>query len=579
MGKVERIQVPSEDRERLGKLVKDRNTPQEIGWRSQIVLLAADGIGATEVAARVGKSLPTVRRWRRRYAAKGLEGLLKDATRPPGRMPLTARKIEEVAGLALKRKLSHDPNFIAKVEDVVGLEPANKALVLSGDEKSQIQATLLHRHPRLDAVEGPLHTVESIPSSIGLSPVQREILKLIIQHQASVQGSAEPERVILLWSEGVSESTTAQKLGVTEEEVKTLRYRWWVSTMRIAASERKWHKALSDFVSLIFRVPNEKTPSETALYSSEGSAQTSSNQGTPAEHKGLRPAARALIEILHHKPNVYGINRSNWTQESLAVAFDKLYGQRPSGPTVGRLLKQAGLSWNTSHRVLTSPDPHYREKVELLLKTLQSLKFAEDLFFIDELGPLQVKRYGGRSYTTKAAMPTHPQYQHSRGSITLYGALSATTNQVTWFYGNSKDTARIIDLAEILFNQCHAKSKIYLTWDAASWHRSDELVRWADTLNVQSKASGTGPIIEFVPLPSSAQFLNVIEAVFSGMKRAVIHNSDYQSEEEMKTAISTHFCERNEFFKQNPRRAGKKIWEIDFFQDHNNIRSGNYREW
>jgi hypothetical protein len=58
MGKVERIQVPSEDRERLGKLVKDRNTPQEIGWRSQIVLLAADGIGATEVAARVGKSLP-----------------------------------------------------------------------------------------------------------------------------------------------------------------------------------------------------------------------------------------------------------------------------------------------------------------------------------------------------------------------------------------------------------------------------------------------------------------------------------------------------------------------------------------
>ena len=104
MGKVERIQVPSEDRERLGKLVKDRNTPQKLVWRSQIVLLAANGIGATEVAARVGKSLPTVHRWRRRYAAKGVEGLLKDATRPPGRMPLTARKIEEVAGLALNEK-------------------------------------------------------------------------------------------------------------------------------------------------------------------------------------------------------------------------------------------------------------------------------------------------------------------------------------------------------------------------------------------------------------------------------------------------------------------------------------------
>ncbi len=104
-------------------------------------------------------------------------------------------------------------------------------------------------------------------------------------------------------------------------------------------------------------------------------------------------------------------------------------------------------------------------------------------------------------------------------------------------------------------------------------------MQWADDLNAWNRASEVGPIIEFVPLPSSAQFLDVIEAVFSGLKRAVIHNSDYQSEEEMKTAISTHFRERNEFFKRNPKRAGKKIWEIDFFQDHNYIRSGNYREW
>lgn len=65
------------------------------------------------------------------------------------------------------------------------------------------------------------------------------------------------------------------------------------------------------------------------------------------------------------------------------------------------MLKEAGLSWKKSRRVLTNPDPNYREKVELLLNTLQSLKADEDLFFIDELGPLQVKRYGGRSYTPK----------------------------------------------------------------------------------------------------------------------------------------------------------------------------------
>ena len=422
--------------------------------------------------------------------------------------------------------------------------------------------------------------VNALPSSIELSPAQREVLDLIIQDQASIQGPVEPERVILLWSEEASESITAEKLGISEEEVRTLRNHWWASTARIAATEKKLHKAFNDLVSLIFRIPNEESPSETASNSAAGGVQAGrANQGKPAEQKELRGATRAFIEILHHKPKVYGINRSNWTLGSLAVAFEKLYGQRPSKSTVGRLLKEAGLSWKKSRRVLTSPDPNYREKVELLLVTLRSLKADEDLFFIDELGPLQVKRYGGRSYTAKGTMLTHPQNQHSKGSITLYGALSATTNQVTWFYGKSKDSAGIIDLAETLFNQYHARSKIYLTWDAASWHSSDELVQWTDELNAWNKTSAAGPIIEFVPLPSSAQFLDVIEAVFSGMKRAVIHNSDYQSEEEMKTAISTHFRERNEFFMHNPKRAGKKIWEIDFFQDHNHIRSGNYREW
>src|ERR1700686_4786931 len=183
MGKIERIQVPPEDREQLCELVKDRNTPQKIVWRSQIVLLAGEGIGAVEVARRVGKSVLTVRRWRRRYAAKGVDGLLKDATRPPGRKPLTARKIKQVVNLTLNEKprdathwsertmaartgiapssvhkiwaahglkphlsktfkLSRDPNFVAKVEDIVGLylNPPDKALALAVDEKTQIQA-------------------------------------------------------------------------------------------------------------------------------------------------------------------------------------------------------------------------------------------------------------------------------------------------------------------------------------------------------------------------------------------------------------------------------------------------------
>ena len=137
----------------------------------------------------------------------------------------------------------------------------------------------------------------------------------------------------------------------------------------------------------------------------------------------------------------------------------------------------------------------------------------------------------------------------------------------------------MIDLIEILFNQHASASRIFLTWDAASWHGSNMLLEWLDDFNANTERGGFGPIIQLVPLPTSSQFLDVIEAVFSGMKRAVIHYSDYQSEVEMKVAISRHFYERNVYFKENPKRAGKKIWEVDFFQDTNNLRSGDYREW
>ena len=137
----------------------------------------------------------------------------------------------------------------------------------------------------------------------------------------------------------------------------------------------------------------------------------------------------------------------------------------------------------------------------------------------------------------------------------------------------------MIDLVELLFNQYHEKARLYITWDAASWHSSHLLMEWADELNSVNCARENGPIIAFVPLPTRSQFFKLIETVFGNMKKTVIHGSNYQSEEEMKTAISRHFQERNEFFHQNPRRAGKKIWEIDFFEDSNDIRWGNYREW
>jgi hypothetical protein len=276
---------------------------------------------------------------------------------------------------------------------------------------------------------------------------------------------------------------------------------------------------------------------------------------------------------------VYGINRSNWNLSSIALVFEREHKESIGKSSVFRFLKKSGYAIRKARKVLTSPDPDYRDKVDLMLSTLQNLKPGELFFFVDEIGPLQVKKYGGRAQVRKNEALTYPQVQAHRGVIMMSGALSATTNQMTWIYGRSKDSTAMIDLMELLYNQHVTASKLYVTWDAASWHKSAMLVDWLDAFNAITRSTGDGPIIELVPLPTSSQFLDVIEAVFSGMKRAVVHHSDYRDVQEMKQAISRHFTERNAFFQENPRRAGKKIWEVDFFDDYENIRSGNYREW
>jgi transposase len=177
------IWLSPEDRERLNGWVAGRNTPQKLVWRARIVLMWAAGAGVTAIVRATGKTKKTAYRWRARYIERGVRGLERDASRPGRKKPLSAALIERVVDMTLherppaatqwsarvmakavglshtsvqriwaahglkphsvKRfKLSNDKHFVDKVVDVVGLylTPPDKAVVLSVDEKSQIQA-------------------------------------------------------------------------------------------------------------------------------------------------------------------------------------------------------------------------------------------------------------------------------------------------------------------------------------------------------------------------------------------------------------------------------------------------------
>jgi hypothetical protein len=138
----------------------------------------------------------------------------------------------------------------------------------------------------------------------------------------------------------------------------------------------------------------------------------------------------------------------------------------------------------------------------------------------------------------------------------------------------------MIRMMDVLIGQYPEYRKLYLSWDAASWHISKKLFEHIKAHNA-AVSDGYGPSVETAPLPASAQFLNVIESVFSGMSRAIIHNSDYKSVDEAKAAIDRYFTDRNLHFQQHPRRAGNKIWgkerEPATFSEANNCKDPRYR--
>ena len=195
------ISLTDEQRADLTRLVNSRKTPVRLVERARIVLLADSGLESREIAVVVGAARGTVGKWRSRYAELGLAGIENDAPRP-GR----PRKISRAAEAALVRrttsetpeaqthwsrstmaevtgvsessvgrvwrrhglkphlfrsfKVSKDPNFAEKLEDVVGLylNPPENAIVLSVDEKSQIQA-LDRTQPGLPIKRGRLGTM------------------------------------------------------------------------------------------------------------------------------------------------------------------------------------------------------------------------------------------------------------------------------------------------------------------------------------------------------------------------------------------------------------------------------------
>ena len=192
------IELTAEQKTELTRLARSKRTSVRLAQRAQIVLLAAQGLQNKDIAEQLGVGRVQVARWRQRFLEAGLQGIERDLPRgaPPVKVDISrlvemttqskpeasthwsTRKMGAALGVSASTvmrhwqahglkphlvrgfKVSRDPNFADKLEDIVGLymSPPEHTLVLCCDEKSQVQA-LDRTQPGLPMKKGRAQTM------------------------------------------------------------------------------------------------------------------------------------------------------------------------------------------------------------------------------------------------------------------------------------------------------------------------------------------------------------------------------------------------------------------------------------
>ncbi len=146
------ITVRPEDRARLEAIARDRNAAQKHVARARVILATADGCGTMEVMRRSGLSKPAVWRWRERFMHQGVNGLLRDKTRPPGKPRLPDETVRRVLDLTLSEPPGEATHWtgrmVAKVSGV-SLRSVQRIWAAHGLEPHRIRTFKLSRDPLL----------------------------------------------------------------------------------------------------------------------------------------------------------------------------------------------------------------------------------------------------------------------------------------------------------------------------------------------------------------------------------------------------------------------------------------------
>ena len=513
------IEIPKKHKEVFKYWQYSTEVPSAYALRAKAILYLAQGYTVTETSRKIGLSRRAIYKWLHRYKS-GDPNWYEDRSRRPHTthnrisQQMEKRVLSTAAAVASDGKYPSGAIIRAKLQERGKRIPAISTIYrVLGD----------------DYIKG---VYRQISPRLVLSLEEKETLRRLARRISPSALEARRATAILLRAKGVPVTSIAAEINTSNAIVKR-----WISRFECERLDGVYIKKAVKYKK--------------------------------AEDEKIK---QKVFSLLHSPPSNHGINRTSWRIVDLKQCMER-EGQIVSVGVISRIIKSAGYKWKKARKVLTSPDPDYREKLNKITEILKNLRNEERFFSIDEFGPCAIRKREGRRIVAPGEEHWVPKYQRSKGSLIITAALELSTNQVTHFYSKNKNTREMIKLLNILLIEYRDMRTIYLSWDAASWHDSTDLWTRIEEANEIAK-TGAGPYVEVVPLPTSAQFLNVIESIFSGLARAVIHNSDYDTVTSAKLAIDSYFSERNEYYRKHPKRAGNKIWGKErvapqFSESHN----------
>lgn len=238
-----------------------------------------------------------------------------------------------------------------------------------------------------------------------------------------------------------------------------------------------------------------------------------------------RQLEKRIVRITCRKPERLGLPFMNWSLRKLKVYLERKQIARISVEELRRILLSHGVAFRKSRRKMISEDPDYEAKKARIRELLERPNCH--MLFVDEKGPMTVKRYGGSLWTCRKKVVVRAnQKLRVKKRLRLFGAYCPHMDRIFYKFYMEAKSPQFKDFLVFLSRKLRDE-KLYIVLDNIKVHKAKVILEYVEK-------NGR---IELIFLPKGAPELNEIENKFSLLQQEVLNNSSFRSAKELERAV------------------------------------------